>query len=73
MIAKCACADVSDFKHRDVKMLLLNILSEHWNLVKKRYKQNFHKMECTVAAFLSNDFAWAGGDKGSNISRSIFR
>ena len=31
----CACEDVSNFKHSDVKMLLLNPWSECKNLVKK--------------------------------------
>ena len=31
----CACPDVSDFRHKYVKMFLLNIWSEYQNLVKK--------------------------------------
>ena len=31
----CACADVSDFKNRNVKIFLLKICSEYQNLVEK--------------------------------------
>ena len=31
----CACADVSDFKNRSVKIFLLKICSEYQNLVEK--------------------------------------
>lgn len=50
VIARCASADVSDFKHSGVKMFLLNTWSEHQNLKNSRWKissyfQNINNIE----------------------------
>ena len=49
----CTCADVLNFKYRDLKMFLLKLGSELQNLMKKsqsvlkmqRCKLHFHKVE----------------------------
>ena len=50
----CACADVLNFKYRDLKMFLLKLESELQNLIKKfqpilteKYRLYFHEVECT--------------------------
>ena len=55
MTVICAWADVSNFKYRSVKILLLKLGSELPNLVKKfqsalkiciKCRLNFHEVEC---------------------------
>ena len=57
----CACADVSDFKYRDVKLFLLKLGAKLQNLVKKflpaikiqtkyrntKHRLNFHEVDYT--------------------------
>ena len=55
----CACADVSNFKYRDVKMFLLKLGSELPNLdikfqpvlkIQTKYRLYFHEVECTAGS-----------------------
>ena len=70
-LRSCACADVLDFKYRDVKMFLLKLWSELQSLVKifqsamkiqTKYRPNFHEVEnfhevkCTVVGEFGKSF-----------------
>ena len=57
LVSSCACADVSKFKFRGVKMFLLNLWSECKNIVIKnakpfgRYKQYLDWISMTCCAY----------------------
>lgn len=59
-MASCICANISNFKHKGVKMFPLNLKLECRNLMKKlegssmisaTNRLNFHEVECTPTPF----------------------